>query len=457
MMLRCTIIGIRPICLLAAAGILPTLTACSSSEDARPTPMNDAGNEGGIAARDGGNSGNDAGPADGDAGKPPAPPPYDFAVRCTGVSCATQIAARGGTHACVIMQDGSVRCWGSNAFGQLGTGTSDAGPIPAYEGTPRPVLGLSNATSIAASGDGVAGTTCVVSDAGAVACFGSDAWGQLGRAGTNPQSPNPDPLPVEALQAKSVTLTNTFALAIGTDDRLWSWGTNDTRQLARTTSGPDAGSASVAAHADSVVDTVRACAGTSKTGFVVSAAGELLSWGGGTFDQLGRPSSLERDPVPFPIAMSDVSSVTTGSAHACALHDGSVYCWGKNDHGQLGTGRRAEELLPTPAVLPTGVYAVALTAGGNDTCVITADGTLYCWGANGSGQLGASAPVDQASPVKIESLGEEVVGVAVMDASICALLRGGSVACLGDNLLGQLGRRTRDAERHPAIAPVVFE
>ncbi len=454
---RCTIIGIRAVCLLAAAGILPTLTACSSSEDARPTPTNDAGREGGSAAGDGGEGENDAGPADADAGKPPAPPPYDFAVKCTSDSCATRIAARGGAHACAVMQDGSVRCWGSNASGQLGTGTSGTGPIPAYEGIPRPVLGLSNATSIAATGDGTAGTTCVVLGTGDVACFGSDAWGQLGRAGTNPKGPNPDPVPVLALQAKSVTLTNTFALAIGTDDRLWSWGTNDTRQLARTTSGPDAGSASVADRADSVVSAVQACAGTSMTGFVVSAAGDLLSWGGGTSDQLGRASSLKRDPIPFSIAVSDASSVTAGSAHACALHSGSVSCWGKNDHGQLGTGRRAEELLPAPVLLPSGVYAVAVTAGGNNTCVIAADGALYCSGANGSGQLGASAPVDQASPVKIEGLGEEVVGVAVMDASICALLRGGSVACLGDNLLGQLGRGTRDAERHPVAAPVVFK
>jgi alpha-tubulin suppressor-like RCC1 family protein len=435
---------------------LMALMGCSTSEEPRSPDTSSGGVDGGADAGIPGEPGTDAGGDAADAGEMEPPPPYDFAVKCAVEPCATRIAARGGAHVCVVLQDGSVRCWGANVSGQLGTGGGDAGPIPAYEATPRPVTGISSANGVAATGEGVSGTTCVVSGSGEVACFGSDVWGQLGRV-TSSTGPNPEPAVVDGLQAKSVVLTNTFALAVGTDDRLWSWGTNDVRQLARTTSGPDAGSATAAARAESVPNVVRSCAGTTKTGFVVSDEGDLLSWGGGTNDQLGRATSLARDPIPAPVTLSDVSSVTTGTAHACALHRGSVHCWGKNNDGQLGTGRKADELVPAAVLLPPGVRAVAVAAGGNNTCVIAGDGAVYCWGANGSGQLGGSPGLSLAIPTRIEGLAEETVAVAIMDESICALLRSGAVACWGDNLRGQLGRGTRDLELHTTPGPVVFK
>ncbi len=438
---------------------LLALVACSSSEEAQPSDANGDGGDRGEATPDGGipsEPGADAG-VEADAGEVAPPPPYDFSVKCTGHPCATRIAARGGSHACVVLQDGTVRCWGSNASGQLGTGRNDAGSVAGYDATPRPVLGIANAKDLALTGDGSSGTTCVVSGAGDVACFGSDEWGQLGRNVEGSMGPNPDPAPVEGLQAKSVALTNTFALAIGADDRLWSWGTNDFRQLARTTTGPDAGAATAAARADSVSVSVRSCAGTSNTGFVVSADGDLLSWGGSTTEQLGRAASLGRDPIPARIAVSNVSSVTAGANHACVLGRGSVHCWGQNESGQLGTTRKAAEVLPARVELPEGVYPVAVAAGGDNTCIIAADGELYCWGANGKGQLSASPGVDRATPTRIVGLAEETVGVAVMDESICALLRDGSVSCWGDNLRGQLGRGSRDLEIHAQPGPVVFK
>ncbi|MDF2698333.1 MAG: regulator of chromosome condensation [Labilithrix sp.] len=458
MIARCSSIVRASFVVSSPLAAMLLMMSCSSPE--RSTDgSTDAGDEGraspdtGVPSEAGGDAGNDAA----DANELEPPPPYDFAVKCAGDRCVTRIAARGGAHACVVLQDGSVRCWGANASGQLGTGSDDAGSMPAYEAVARQVRGISSATSVAATGDGRFGTSCVVSGAGEVACFGSDLWGQLGRGSGTSSEPHPAPAPVDGLLAKSVTFTNTFALGIGTDDRLWSWGTNDARQLARTTSGPDAGSATAAERAVSVSSSVRSCAGTSKTGFVVSEAGDLVSWGGGTSDQLGRFTSLARDPIPAPIAVSDVSSVTSGAAHACALGRGRVHCWGQNEHGQLGTGRKAEEALPARVLLPAGVYAVAVAAGGNNTCIIAANGDLYCWGANGGAQMGTSSGLDQSTPTRIDGLTEPTVAVAVMDESICGLLRGGSVACWGDNLFGQLGRGSRDTEVHVQPGPVVFE
>ena len=118
---------------------------------------------------------------------------------------------------------------------------------------------------------------------------------------------------------------------------------------------------------------------------------------------------------------------------------------------------RADEPFPARAVLPDAGHAVYVAAGGNNTCAIIANGSVYCWGANGNGQIGAPTGRDRPTPTLIEGLGEQAVALAVMDASICALLRSGNVRCWGDNLFGQLGRGTRDSSNHVESAPVVFE
>lgn len=436
------------------------LLACSSSDEKRARSMEtDAGDAGAVQQADAASEVGDAGQDAGDAAAAlPPPQPYDFAVTCTANPCVTRIAASGGGHTCAVLQDGTVRCWGANVSGQLGTGASDAGPASEYEATPRRVVGVSNATSVAAAGRGSSGSSCVVSATGEVACFGSNVWGQLGRASAPSNEAQPEPVVIDALRAKSVTLAGKFALALGTDDRLWSWGTNDAFQLARQPSVPPAGPSSPPARADTISSSVRACAGTGRNGFVVGDTGDLLSWGGGTAEQLGRVSSLRQDPLPARVALSGVSSVTAGATHACALTPGSVHCWGgTNEHGQLGTGVRAQEMLPARVALPKDVYPVAVAAGGDGACAIAATGELYCWGANGAGQLGIETRQDQPNPTRIEGLTEQVVGVAVMDDAVCALLRGGSVACWGDNLLGQLGRGSRDGDIHLEAAPVVFQ
>ena len=444
-------------CVLALAASLGSflVVACSSS-GAVDGDSADAGDKSDVDGRDQGPPyGEDAGVPDVDAAV--SPPTYDFSVQCGGAPCVTGLSARGGSHACVVVKDGSVRCWGSNESGQLGTGPSDAAPMPRFDPMPRVVAGVANATSVAATGDGVHGTTCVVTAAGAVTCFGSDAHGQLGRGEAPSSAPHPDPADVPGLEAEAVTLAGTFALAVGVDGRLWSWGKNDVQQLARLPG--DAGvSPSAPAWADRIASPARSLAGTSKNGFLITEDGAVLSWGGAVGSQLARASSLVADPVPTAVALSDVTSITAGASHACAAsRSGSVSCWGDNAHGQLGIGTKGSQLRPVHVLLPDGVQAVSVIAGGDDTCIIAASGELYCWGANDTGQVGVSGGGGQPSPRRIDGLGEQVVSAAVMDGAVCALRRGGTVVCWGDNLAGQLGRGTRDQEIHVEPAPIVIE
>ncbi len=426
--------------------ILLQVMACSAAGSGVTEPARDL-DDGGIPG--------DAADASLDSGTSDAAV-EDIAVTCTKDRCVTQISARGGVHACALLDDHSVRCWGGNESAQLGIGAGDGGTVSPYAAAPRLVQNISNAVAVTASGTGPSGTTCILVDSGAVACFGSNASGLLGIDSGSPASSRAEPSFIPSFQATSVVLGSAFALALGVDGRLWSWGANDTLQLAQSRAA-DAGATSPApAPADRVGVPIRSYAGTAKNGFAVTDSGELLSWGAGTIAQLGRSTSLTNDPVPSAIALSKVSKVAAGASHACALSEGAVHCWGDNGRGQLGTTRKGNESAPARVVLPEGAAPIVLEAGGNNTCIVTVKGELYCWGANDAGQLGVSPGIDQPSATRIE-LHEKAAGIAIMEGAICALVRDGTVECLGDNARGQLGRGARDPLIHLEPAPVVFE
>jgi alpha-tubulin suppressor-like RCC1 family protein len=93
------------------------------------------------------------------------------------------------------------------------------------------------------------------------------------------------------------------------------------------------------------------------------------------------------------------SNVTAGSSHTCALTSaGAAYCWGANDHGQLGDGTLT--MRTSPVLVGGGLTFFSLSAGGSHTCGVTIGGA-YCWGANGNGQLGDGTTTDSAVPAKV--------------------------------------------------------
>jgi alpha-tubulin suppressor-like RCC1 family protein len=134
---------------------------------------------------------------------------------------------------------------------------------------------------------------------------------------------------------------------------------------------------------------------------------------------------------------SGVSSVALGEYHTCAVKtDGSLWCWGDNGYGQLGDGTNTSRT--TPVQITSGVSSVAL--GFSHTCAIKQDGSLWCWGWNDYGQLGDGTNTSKNTPVQIMSSG--VVVVALEYAHTCAIKQDGSLWCWGWNDYGQLGDGT---------------
>lgn len=121
-----------------------------------------------------------------------------------------------------------------------------------------------------------------------------------------------------------------------------------------------------------------------------------------------------------------VVSLALGGSHRCALMaDGTVRCWGANRSGQLGDGTIAPRTLP---VVVSGLSGVRqLAAAGSSTCALLADGSVSCWGDNGSGQLGDGTTTSRPTPAR-------VVGVSGATALLgfgCAAVAGGRVRCWG--------------------------
>lgn len=140
-----------------------------------------------------------------------------------------------------------------------------------------------------------------------------------------------------------------------------------------------------------------------------------------------------------------LSDVVLGNSHTCALFaNGDVKCWGINSNGQLGYGHTVERRAPVGEVLDFGAgrKVSQLAAGGSHTCAILDDGSVKCWGINGSGQLGYGDVVQRNAPSDAPiALGEgrTATALALSSAHTCALLDDDSVKCWGLGASGRLG------------------
>ncbi|AKV04283.1 hypothetical protein AKJ09_10946 [Labilithrix luteola] len=390
--------------------------------------------------------------ADVDAGLDAGPtkPDYDTSdetVVCTATPCVKQLAA-GDNHFCALLDDGTVRCWGDNYKGALGSGNTAR-----IYGAPQAVIGVEDVTQLRAQGL----TTCARTSAGRVKCWGQNLQGQLGLQVTPPVSDSnyhatPSEVPLDA-SVERVDVSARAVCAVGSDGGdLYCWGGNDQKQLARV----DAGSVGGPGPVDGQGYEVTRIAGGLASVFGMTKSGELVGWGAVS----GRPSSLSPTSIMAPIpSLEGVTSLSSGTAHQCAIASGTVYCWGTNSRGLLGTGISDDEAYPAPAALAAdaGVYPQQVAASPYRTCVRMTDGTVQCAGWDDKGQLGrGDAGTYALAFVPVSTLQDYVVQIATSYFATCALVQGGKVVCWGGNAGGELGMGTTDSTPHPSPVSIVF-
>lgn len=275
-------------------------------------------------------------------------------------------------------------------------------------------------------------------------CWGANETGQLGVPSPTVDGPIDVslPAPAEDLAAGD---GHTCALAGG---RLFCRGANNQSQLGPR-SVPDA---TKPAAVDDATEVFHVAAAFFHT--CADSGSELRCWGQnawgqtGAFDGNGSHVAITPTPTVVGGLMGSLRAVAAGAYHNCAVfNEGSVQCWGSDEYGQLGDGPLPEDegtvRPPQVAALPP----VRQVAGcGHHSCAVTQAGMVYCWGRNEAGQLGDGTLEDRPSPIRVAGI-EQVIAVAAGYQHTCALAQDGAVSCWGGNESGQLGDGTNT--NHP--------
>lgn len=348
-----------------------------------------------------------------------ASPPATVSATTSGQ--ATKVTT-GTQHTCALLPDrmdpdrgGQVACWGSNAAGQLGDGSATM----AWE--PR-LVALTGAMQIVAGAD----HTCALLDDASVWCWGRNDHGQLGD-GTTVNSPVPVRVALPA-GATSIAAGGDHTCAVAANGALRCWGDNEYGQL-----GVRPASAVTTPPTTAVATSVTSVtAGWSHTCYI--RGGAVRCFGANGEGQLGNGSTQNSQQAVLVPELTRVSRVSAGVGHTCAvLSDRTLYCWGANDEGQIGDGTRASRLSP---VLVSGAYT-EIAAGAYHTCGITDTNQARCWGRNGTGRLGDGTTSDRLVPTRV-AVPAPATSLAAGGYHTCAVA-GAKTLCWGFNGLGQLG------------------
>jgi alpha-tubulin suppressor-like RCC1 family protein len=347
--------------------------------------------------------------------------------------------ATGHAFTCALLGNGSIACWGTNTWGQLGAGVTVDGtktfsvrPVASKELVHGPYTQV-------ACGDTHA---CALLSTGTAECWGQNIKGQLGD-GTTTNSLAP--VAVAGLtQIKSLALGSSASCAVLADSSVWCWGLN----MGAAAGAPKTFPAPVAVAGLTAVKTV---AIGSSHACAVNLDGSVACWGQGAFGTLGR--DLASSPVPVAVpGIAGATGVALGNEHTCAvLADGTVWCWGNNSSGQLGNGDLNGTVSVYNPSLVVGVAGATVIAAGDDhSCALLSDLTVKCWGQDANGDLGDGRPNGKSLAVPVAGL-QGAMSISASLGTTCVMVGTALVECWGYNFDGQVG----DGTTTNSLVPIV--
>lgn len=303
-----------------------------------------------------------------------------------------QISA-GGYHTCAVNVDHQVYCWGRNNMGQLGNGSATDSSVPVL------VRGLEGARIYAV----ISGSlhTCAYEMKGQAWCWGSNRDGKLGAGLEEVFSATPIPVLAPVEQVIGLSVGATFTCAAGGTGQTWCWGDGIFGQTGNNTYK---GSPLPQEIINDIPEVKHLSSGWFHS-CALSASGEISCWGKNYEGELGNSSTVSRAEavtISGVHTKTEVSLIAAGGRTTCAATlDHLVYCWGKNDYGQLGDGTKKDHLFPIQIATAEN-NVISLTVGASHACYLTENNQIWCWGANDHFQLGVSSPVMATAPILID-------------------------------------------------------
>ena len=288
----------------------------------------------------------------------------------------------GRYHACALLDDGFIYCWGENSKGQLGNESI----TDSYSSTLVYKSGDLQGAEIVDISLG-SNHSCALDVDGSVYCWGFNMFGQIGD-GTLKNSLTPKKIfdgDLEGEKVVKLSSGSNHVCVITDKNAVYCWGQNERGQL-----------------------------------------------GNGTYENATAPVKIDDSGVLVGKKIVDISSL---SGHVCALDDiGDIYCWGENDSGQLGDGTQENRTVPVAIQNKNSLKFDMIAAGWGNTCAVEKNNDLYCWGKDQS-----------LKPIKIdkgEASDTQIVKIDAGQSYVCFINNFGTVYCWGENSKGELGDGT---------------
>jgi alpha-tubulin suppressor-like RCC1 family protein len=347
----------------------------------------------------------------------------------------------GAQHGLALTVNGTVWAWGINTAGQLGDGTGTGNFKKAILVQDAGGADLSQIRAISAGGT----HSLAVDSSGALWAWGSDAQGQFGNGGNDESRP----------YAKSFSLTQPVrAVAAGplhsavltVDAGVFTAGDNSSKQLGQTTSTT---TFSLVSGSSGEGRQLPANLGGNRT-LILGSSGEINGFGDGSHGELGNGTTdvtIDATSATVHWNLGGIMQVTGGDAHSIALKaDGTVWTWGSNETGQLGDDAGVSSKVPVQVMTANGVELdaiMAIAAGANHNLALDVNGTVYAWGDGRVGQVGYQETLGTfptAHPVTSDGKYlDQVISIAAGRNHSLAVLGNGQLLAWGNNKDGQIG------------------
>lgn len=311
--------------------------------------------------------------------------------RFSGVWTQTQQSQAVGSNTWPGVVLSEIYGWGTNTYGETGVGDTQAASSPIQVGTDTDWSG--KVFSVRKN------QSFFVRSSGLWAAGQNSNYGDLGLSDLIDRS---SPTQVGSETDWTVFSRGESSVHAVRGGKLFSWGNNTSGQLAVGDTQRRSSPVQVGA-----LTTWTSCAGNDNAAAFIGG-GKLYTAGTNDgYGLLGRNTNTGQNSSPIQVgALTDWSKITAGKQFFVAIKtDGTMWSWGRNNIGQVGNNTSGVGLNYSSPVQIGALTTWSEVSAGIDQCIaLKTDGTIWGWGANGSGQVGDNSGIDRSSPVQIGAL-----------------------------------------------------